>query len=75
MAETRLRSQWDHTSALMAIQAELNRDHKKRSQPFTFRDFHPYYAQAKDEPAVSGWDVLKSMYRKPKPNEGATDGT
>jgi hypothetical protein len=41
MATARRRAAWDHTSAILWIQAEINRDKKKRSRPFRPEDFHP----------------------------------
>lgn len=34
---------WDHTSNLIAVIAEVNRNHEKRSQPYEPREFHPHY--------------------------------
>jgi hypothetical protein len=51
MAEGRRREAWYHTALLAAMQAEMNRDHKRRHHPFRESDFHPdgagAYAQAK----------------------------
>lgn len=41
MAHGRRREQWNHTAALMAMIAEVNRDAKKRPQPYQPADFHP----------------------------------
>jgi hypothetical protein len=37
----RRREAWNHTSALIAQQAEFNRDPKKRPHPFDSSEFHP----------------------------------
>lgn len=39
--------QWWHTSSLMALQANINRDPKKTPQPYKPKDFHPYPDQDK----------------------------
>jgi hypothetical protein len=46
MADGRKREMWDHTSALLAMTAEINRDPKKRRKPFLPSDFNPYEAKA-----------------------------
>ncbi len=42
MATGRSKAQWSHTSEILAILAEVNRDPRKRSAPFTSRDFNPH---------------------------------
>lgn len=39
--------QWWHTSSMMALQANMNRDPKKTPQPYKAQDFHPYPDQTK----------------------------
>lgn len=46
MAAGRRREAWYHTALLAALTAEINRDRKGRSQPFTESDFHPDGAAA-----------------------------
>jgi len=41
MTEARLEASWDHTSALMALLANVNRD-PKRHGPYRMEDFHPF---------------------------------
>lgn len=41
MAETRQRKQWDHTSTILALLYNMNRD-PRRSQARAPADFHPY---------------------------------
>ena len=41
MARGRVRESWDHTSCLLAMLANANRDRKKRARPFEPADFHP----------------------------------
>ena len=44
MAEARGRDLWGHTSAVLAMVANCNRD-PKRSRPFSPADFNPYAAR------------------------------
>ena len=41
MAEGRLDQAWNHTSAILALLANVHRDPKKR-RPFRPEDFHPF---------------------------------
>jgi hypothetical protein len=36
------KQQWWHTASLMALFANCHRDPKKRAQPFSAAEFHPY---------------------------------
>jgi len=47
MLEGRSKSNWSHTSAILALIANVNRDPKKRPDPFTVSDFDPH-AKPKD---------------------------
>jgi hypothetical protein len=49
MAETKQRTDWDHTASILALIANANRDPKKRHQPYQPKDFHPFSARNKDE--------------------------
>jgi len=40
MAEGRVDAEWNHTSAILAMLANVNRDPKKRG-PYRPEDFHP----------------------------------
>jgi hypothetical protein len=42
MSQAVQKERWNHTAELIAKTWELHRDAKKRSQPFTIEDFHPY---------------------------------
>ncbi len=56
MADGRAREAWNHTSALLAMLANVHRDRKKR--PLQPADFHPYTrAKAKGQP----WDTAKAF--------------
>jgi len=41
MAEARLKTQWNHTSAVLCLIANVNRDPKK-TRAFRPQDFHPF---------------------------------
>ncbi len=45
MAEAAAKERWNHTSALLAMTANVNRDPKK-SRAFKPADFHPYMGSA-----------------------------
>ncbi len=62
-----MRERWNHTSLLWAAIAEPNRDRRKRSQPFTPDDVHPF---AVGRPSRSGGiplttDVLHALLHGP----------
>lgn len=42
MAEGRERAEWDRAALLAALLCEPHRDAKRRRQPYTTLDFHPY---------------------------------
>ena len=69
MTEGRIRQEWNHTSTVLAMIANVNRDRKKRSRPFEPREFHPM-ERAKQETglAVRSGDisVLKQVFVKEK---------
>ena len=47
MAEGRDRHLWNHTSAVLAMLANANRDTKKRKRPFGPDEFNPYTAHSR----------------------------
>jgi hypothetical protein len=51
MAEGRRKENWSHTSHLLAMLANANRDAKKQRQPFSPNDFNPFAAPPKPIPA------------------------
>lgn len=62
MADSRGRSEWERTAALMALVANLVRDPKK-SKPAKVSDFNPYDAKAK--PIVKApLSILKEVFVK-----------
>jgi len=64
MAEAKSRESWAHTSALMALIANVNRDPKK-TRPFKPADFDPYTAKDKRDKAIEVTDMamLKEAFR------------
>ena len=62
-AEARRREGWAHTSAILALIANVNRDPKK-TRPFKPSDFDPYSAKDRREDAieVKDMDVLKNAF-------------
>ena len=61
MADARRRDQWSHTSAVLAMTANIHRDRKKKSQPFTPADFHPLAARKRPAPKVDV-SILKQVF-------------
>ena len=51
MAEARGRDRWAHTSAILALVANVNRDPKK-TRPYKPADFDPYRAKGKHGDAM-----------------------
>ncbi|HEY1068411.1 MAG TPA: hypothetical protein VGE52_19970 [Pirellulales bacterium] len=71
MAEGRTREAWNHTSALLALLANIHRDPKKTS-PFKPADFHPSVKRATAAPVKVGIRVLKQVFVDSRPLESAT---
>ena len=46
----------------MALLAEINRDRRKRSRPFTPRDFHPF--AGKEKVIQADFSILKAVFVK-----------
>jgi len=65
MAEARGRDNWAHTSAILALVANVNRDPKK-TRAFKPADFDPYSAKDKRDGAIEVTDmaVLKDAFIK-----------
>jgi len=69
MAEGRCREHWNHTSAILAMLANVNRDPKK-SRAFKPDDFNPYVNEkvarlSKKE----GFKLLKDLFVNPQRKE------
>lgn len=69
MVEGRCRNDWAHTSAMMALLANIHRD-PKRSKVFSPSDFDPY-AVAKKKQSGNVMDELKRYFDV---TSRATDG-
>ncbi|MFB3894591.1 MAG: hypothetical protein ACE15C_21525 [Phycisphaerae bacterium] len=65
MAEARARDNWAHTSTVLALLANVNRDPKK-GRPFKPADFDPYAARdGRDEVIeVTDMAILKDAFLK-----------
>ncbi len=67
MAEGRSRETWEHTSAILAMLANVNRL-KKTSRKFTPLDFDPYAREKKRDAQTSpvvgtvGVEILKTVF-------------
>lgn len=63
MAEGRGREHWAHTSALLALLANVHRDPKKH-RAFSPADFNPYEALERRKPAAKTKDlsILKTVF-------------
>ena len=46
---------WEHTSSVMALMANVNRDSKRRPQPYKAEDFSPY--TPKENQTSRGHDI------------------
>lgn len=56
MAEARGRDNWAHTSAILALVANVNRDPKK-TRAYKPSDFDPYSAREKRDKAIEVTDM------------------
>ena len=67
MAEARGRDNWAHTSALLALIANVNRDPKK-TRSYKPTDFDPYAAKDRRDKAIEVTDmaVLKDAFTRTK---------
>lgn len=64
MAEAQGRGRWAHTSAILALIANVNRDPKK-TRPYRPSDFDPFSASEKRDGAIEVTDmaVLKVVFK------------
>jgi hypothetical protein len=62
-ADARRRDEWQHTSALLAMFANVHRNPKKKPQPFTPAEFNPL-ADERKKPvkAKTGVRTLKTIF-------------
>lgn len=64
MVKAKRLEQWQHTSSIMALIANCNRDPKKKNRPFQPRDFNPYM-QKKNVlrlPKKEAFSILKTVF-------------
>jgi len=47
------RRMWNHTSTIMAMMANVNRDRRRQPKPYRPDDFHPYEYQKQPDPGVT----------------------
>ena len=67
MAEGHERQAWEHTSAMMALIANSNRDPKTNSKAFRAEDFNPYTVEShpqSDAPLMVPLKFLKPLWVK-----------
>jgi len=62
MADARRRDEWQHTSAVLAMLANVHRNPKKRPRPFTPAEFHPLIEPQKAPAAKAGIRTLKTIF-------------
>jgi len=60
MVEARQRDNWTHTSAILALTANCNRDPKKR--PLQPDDFNPFVVAKKKNKARIDMESMKAMF-------------
>ena len=79
MARHRVRSMWWHTAALLAMTANVHRDHKKRRKAYTAADFMGPLLPARERSGGNGMPVpsgrvnirdLKGMFLRMGVKEG-----
>ena len=65
MAEAKGKDNWQHTSTVLALLANINRDPKKQ-QAFSPDDFNPYRKQPEKKTILKGKDlrILKDVFVK-----------
>jgi hypothetical protein len=62
MTDARRKEQWSHTSALMALVANVNRNPRKRSRPYSPIDFHPLVERIPTKQCKVGIHVLRDVF-------------
>jgi len=62
MAEARCREHWAHTSALLALVANIHRDRQKKPTPYKPTDFNPYYRRQQPPMHKVSIGVLKQVF-------------
>ena len=62
MVDASRQEQWSHTAALMALTANVHRNPKRRSSPYSPTDFHPLAERRSATIAKVGVRVLKDVF-------------
>jgi len=62
MAEARSRERWAHTSALLALIANVHRDHRKKPTPYKPADFNPHHRRRELPVRKASIEVLKQVF-------------
>ncbi len=62
MVDARRAEDWEHTSHVMWLHAELNRDKKKKPTAFKPEEFNPYAKKRrKPKPMKADFSVLRAL--------------
>ncbi|TWU39320.1 hypothetical protein Poly41_21440 [Novipirellula artificiosorum] len=69
MADGARQHHWTLTSSLMALQAEINRDRRRRRKPFRPDDFNPYVVNRPIPAKASVEQAAKLLRAKYYPKE------
>lgn len=72
MARARIKEEWLHTSRILEMLANINRDPKRRRKPYSWKDFHPMYIPKTKDPSgrVAISDVLVAWGLKQEQDHG-----
>lgn len=62
MVDARRRDEWQHTSAVLAMLANVHRNPKKKPQPFTPAEFNPLVTERKKAQVKTGVRTLKTIF-------------
>ena len=62
MADSRRQNEWQHTSAILAMLANIHRNPKKKPQPFTPAEFNPLAEERKQPKVKTKICTLKTIF-------------
>ncbi len=62
MAEARSKERWSHTSALLALEANIHRDRKRKPTPYRPSDFNPHRQRPGPATVRAPVSVLKTVF-------------
>ena len=63
MADAKRRDDWQHTSTMLALLANIHRNPKKKPQPFSPAEFNPLAEERKKlVKAKAGIRILKTLF-------------